>query len=128
MKLGKFIVTGAVAAAVAAPLGQAASNNRVQLAGNFVAPSQLSEAQLDAGHGPATRLVQIGGALVAPTHASTYQQDVGNTAADGTSTDSSSDLGTGGITAIAVLGAIWMMVAASMLVFRHRRKPATALS
>jgi hypothetical protein len=57
MKLSKLIVTGAVVAAVAAPLGQAATSDRVQLAGNFVAPTQLSEAQLNAGHDPSTRLV-----------------------------------------------------------------------
>jgi hypothetical protein len=125
MKLSKLIVTGAVVAAVAAPLGQAATSDRVQLAGNFVAPTQLSEAQLNAGHDPSTRLVQIGGALVAPSHVSAYQHDVGETAGGGTSSDSSS-LGTSSITAITVLGAIALMLVASTLIFRHRRRLATA--
>jgi len=127
MKLTKLIVTGAVAAAVAVPLAQASTADKVQLAGNFVAPAQLSEAQLNAGHDPATRLVQIGGALVAPADVSAYQHGAGMSGG-GTSSDSSSGIGTGGIAALAALGAVWIMVAASMLIFRQRRRLATAAS
>lgn len=122
----KLLATGAVAAAVAAPLGQAATSDRVQLAGSFVAPGQVSEAQLNAGHDPATRLVQIGGALVAPSQVSAYENGIGGTPAGATSSDSSSGIGTGAIAAVAVLGAFWIVVAASMLVFRHRRRLVTA--
>ena len=110
MKLSKLIVTGAVAAAIAAPAG---------LAGTFVAPAQ------NAGHDPATRLVQIGGALVEPSHVSAYQHAAGGTSAGAASSDSSG-LGTSEIAAITVLGTVALMLAGSTLLFRHRRKLATA--
>ncbi len=112
-RIAQLAVAGVGAAALAVPVAQAATNDRVQVAGAFVAPGQASETQLNAGHDPATRLVQIGGA-------------VGGTPAGATSSASSSGIGTGGIAAIAVLGAFWMIVAASMVVSRHRRRLATA--
>ena len=123
-RITKLIFTGAAAAVIAAPVGYAAGD-RVQVAGSLVAPGQVSAAQLAAGHDPATRLVQVGGALVAPSNVSAYENAVAGTPARA-GTDSSAGIGTGGIAAVAVLGAFWMIVAASMVVFRHRRKLATA--
>src|SRR5436190_8535692 len=111
-RIAQLTVAGVAAAALAVPVAQAAANDRVQVAGAFVAPGQASETQRNAGHDPATRLAQIGGA-------------VGGTPAGATS-GSSSGIDTGGIAAIAVLGAFWMIVAASMVVSRHRRRLATA--
>jgi len=124
-RITKLTVITAVAAAVAVPLAQAGTSDKIQLAGSFVAPGQSSEAQLNAGHDPATRMVQVGGALVAPSHLSAYEHAAGSASATGSSA-SSSGLGTGGIAAIAVLGAFAMIVAASMLVFRQRRRLVTA--
>jgi hypothetical protein len=126
-RITKLAVATAVAAAVAAPLSLAATNDRVQLAGTFVAPAQVSEAQLDAGHDPATRLVQVGGSLVAPSQISGYESGAGGTPAGSTITDSSSGFGTGAITAIAVLGAFAAFLVGSAVVLRrHRRSPAAA--
>jgi hypothetical protein len=124
VKLTKMIVAGAVVAAIAAPLAQA-GNGRVQLAGSFVAPGEVSEAQLSAGHAPSTRLVQIGGALVAPSQVSAWQDAAGDTSARGNTTDSSG-IGTGSIAAFAALGCVALLAAASALIFRHRRRLVTA--
>jgi hypothetical protein len=99
-RIAHLTVAGVAAAAIAVPVAQAAANDRVQVAGAFVAPGQGSETQ------------EIGGA-------------VGDTPAGATS-GSSSGIGTGGIAAIAVLGAFWLIVAASMVVSQHRRRLATA--
>ena len=123
--LVKFILVGVVAALMAAPLAHA-GGAKVLIAGTFVPPAQVSEAQLNAGHDPATRMVQIGGALVSPSQASAYQHGAGATSAAGTS--DSSGLGTGGIAAIAVLGAFALLAAASVFTFRNRRRLATAPS
>jgi hypothetical protein len=125
-RITRLTVTGVAAAALAAPVAQAGSNDRVQVAGAFVAPGQVSEAQLDASHDPATRLVQIGGAGVVPSQVSAYENSAGGTPAGAASSGSSSGIGTGGIATIAALGAFWMVVAASPVVFRHRRGPAPA--
>jgi hypothetical protein len=125
-RISTLIISGVVAAAVAAPLGQAAAADRVQVAGSFVAPAQVSEAQLKAGHDPATRFVQIGGGLVAPSQLSAYENALGGTASTGSSGDSSSGIGTGGIAGAAVLGVLVLLSAASALVFRHRRRLVTA--
>jgi hypothetical protein len=124
-RIGLLVVAGLVAAAIAAPLSQAALNNRVQLAGTFVAPAHVSEAQLNAGHAPSTRLVQIGGAQVAPSQLSAWESGAGGTTASGTS-DESSGIGTGGIAAIAVLGSLVALAAASAMIVRHRRRLVTA--
>jgi hypothetical protein len=122
MKLSKMIVTGALAAAVAAPLGQAA-NNRVQVAGTLVPPSEVSQAQQQASHDPATRLVQVGGALVRPSDVSSYQQGLGSASS---STSDSSGFRTSGIVAASVLAAALILIAATALTFRNRRRVATA--
>jgi hypothetical protein len=124
VKLTKMIVASAVVAAVAAPFAQA-GNGRVQLAGSFVAPGQVSEAQLAAGQAPSTRLVQIGGALVAPSQVSAWQDAASGTPTRGNSTGSSS-IGAGSIAAFAVLGCVALLAAASALIFRHRRRLVTA--
>jgi hypothetical protein len=122
MKLTKLLVTGAAVAAIAAPLAQA-GNNRVQVAGSFVAPGQTSEAQLQAGHDPATRLVQIGGAFVTPSQISSYEKGLGSTA---TTTSDSSGIGTNGIVAVAVLVAALLLAAAMSLKLRNRSRLAAA--
>jgi hypothetical protein len=123
----QLIVIGGVAAAIAVPIGQAASNDRVQVAGSLVAPGDVSKAQLEAGHAASTRMVQIGGALVAPSQLSAYESRSGGTAATGTSDDSSSGIGTGSIAALIVLGAFAAVVVGSAIVLRrHRQSPATA--
>jgi hypothetical protein len=124
MKLAKLIVTGVVAAAVAVPVAGAA-NDRVQLAGSFVAPGQVSEAQLNAGHDPATRMVQVGGALVAPAQVSAWQDGAGGSAS-ADSTNDSSGIGTGGIAAIAALGSLVVLAVGSVVILRNRRKLVTA--
>jgi hypothetical protein len=93
----------------------------VQIDGRLVAPAQLSEAQLAAGHDPSTRLVQIGGRLVEPSQASAAQSRGVPPASPSVTTDSSSsEFGTGTIAAIAALGGL-MLVGASTLIVRHRR-------
>ena len=124
-RITKLTVAAAVVAAVAVPVGQAETSGRVQLAGNFVAPTQLSEAQLDAGHAASTRLVQIGGAQVAPSQVSTWESRAGATTSGGAS-DESSGIGTGGIATIAALGILVALAAASAVRFRHRRRLVTA--
>jgi hypothetical protein len=126
-RITQLTVVGVAAAAVAVPLGQAASNDRVQVAGSLVAPSDVSKAQLEATHASSTRMVQIGGALVAPSQVSAYESGAGGTTAAATNSDSSSGIGTGSIAAIAVLGAFVAFLAGSALVLRrHRQSPATA--
>jgi hypothetical protein len=125
MKLAKLILTGVVAAAVAVPIAGAV-NGRVQIDGKLVAPTQVSETQLRAGHDPATGLVQVGGALVAPSQVSAWESGAGSMAGTGTSADSSSGIGTGGIAAVAVLGSLVVLAGASAVISRHRRKLVTA--
>lgn len=121
----KLIVTAAVAAAVMAPLGQAGTADKVQLAGSFVAPGQVSEAQLNAGHDPSTRMVQIGGALVRPSQVSAWQS-TGGSGGSWTSNDgSSTDFGTVAIAAAAALGGL-ALIGSSTIVLRRRRGLATA--
>jgi hypothetical protein len=123
--LMKIILAGVAAAfLMAAPLAHAAGGNLVQIDGKLVAPSQLSEAQLAAGHDPSTRLVQIGGSFVAPSQVSAWQN------ADGPPADrwsaagaSSSDFGAGRIALTAVGGSI-VLLAASVLLMRRRLTPA----
>ena len=122
MKMSKLIVTGALAAAVAAPLGQAA-NSRVQVAGTLAPPSEVSQAQQQAGHDQATRLVQVGGALVSPSGMSAYEQNLGSVSA---STSDSSGFGTTGIVAASVLAGALILIAATAMTFRNRRRVATA--
>jgi len=123
----QLIVIGVVAAAVAVPIGQAASNDRVQVAGSLVAPGDVSRAQLQAGHAASTRMAQVGGALLAPSQMSAYESHAGSNAATGTSDDSSSGIGTGSIAALIVLGAFAAVFVGSALVLRHHRhSPATA--
>ena len=126
-RIAQLTATGVAAAAVAVPVGQAATNDRVQVAGSFVAPADVSKAQLEAGQAASTRMVQIGGALVDPSQVSSYQSRAGRNAVTGTSTDSSSGIGTGSIAAIAVLGAFAAFFVGSAIVLRrHRQSPAPA--
>ena len=109
-RLSKLTVTAVVVAAVAVPVGQAATNDKVHVAGTFVVPGQVAEAQLNAGHDPATRLGHT----------------AGGTTTGVASTDTSSGLGTSGIAAAAVLGSFVALLAASALILRHRRRLVTA--
>jgi hypothetical protein len=117
-RLSKLILLGMVAAAVAVPVGNAA-NDRVQIAGKLVAPAQVSEAQLSAGHSPTTRLVAIGGALVPPSQMSEWESRAGSSATTGTNGDSSSGMSSG-------VGLLVVLAGASALIFRHRRRLVTA--
>jgi hypothetical protein len=114
----RAVLVGAVAAFAAVPVAGAA-NRTVQIDGRLVAPAQVSEAQVGAGHAAGTRLVQIGGSLVEPSRVSPWQADSGRWSdTSGTSADSSSGLGTGGIALVAVAGA--MVLVASTLLMRRR--------
>jgi hypothetical protein len=121
----RVILAGVVAAfLMAAPLAHAAGGNLVQIDGKLVAPSQLSEAQLAAGHDPSTRLVQIGGSFVAPSQVSAWQNADGPPADRWSSAGaSSSDFGAGKIALTAVGGSI-VLLAGSALLMRRRLTPA----
>ena len=126
-RIAQLTAVGVAAAAVAVPVGQAATNDRVQVAGSLVAPADVSKAQLEAGQAASTRMVQVGGALVAPSQMSAYENRAGNTAATSASDDSSSGLGTGSIATIAVLTAFAaLFVGSAILLRRHRQSPAPA--
>jgi hypothetical protein len=115
----RTLLVGVVAALAAVPVANAA-NRTVQIDGRLVAPAQVSEAQVAAGHAASTRLVQIGGSLVQPSQVSPWQASSGRwSAANGTSAGSSSGLGAGGIALIAAAGAM-ALLAASALLMRHR--------
>lgn len=125
-RLSRMLLVAVVAALVAVPLAQAARGDLVQIDGKLVAPAQLSEAQLAAGHDPSTRLIQIGGRLVEPSQASAAQSRFALPARASVTTDSSSSgFGSGAIAAIAALGGL-MLLAASTLIVRHRRGLAPA--
>ena len=125
-RLSRMLLAGVVAALVAVPLSQAARGDLVQIDGRLVAPAQLSEAQLAAGHDQSTRLIQIGGRLVEPSQSSAAQSRGASPASPSVTTESSSsEFGTAAIAAIAALGGL-MLVGASTLIVRHRRGLAPA--
>jgi hypothetical protein len=121
-RLSRVLLLGAAAVLLAAPVSQAATGKLVQIDGKLVAPAQLSEAQLAAGHDSSTRLVQIGGRLVEPSQASTWQSQAAQSANSTVRAEggSSSDFGTGAIAASAGVGFL-LLLAASTLIVRHRR-------
>jgi hypothetical protein len=115
----RTLLVGVVAALAAVPVAGAA-NRTVQIDGRLVEPAQVSEAQLAAGHAASTRLVQIGGRFVEPSQVSQWQSGAdrsGDTSR--TSADSSSGIGAGGIALVAVVGAM-ALLAASTLLMRRR--------
>jgi hypothetical protein len=122
-RLLRVLLLGAAAVLLAAPVSQAATGKLVQIDGKLVAPAQLSEAQLAAGHDPSTRLVQIGGRLIEPSKASAWQSRAGQSAKSTVRAEggSSSDFGTGAIAASAALGFL-LVLAASTVIVRHRRR------
>ena len=125
-RLSRVVLTGIVAAFVAAPVSQAARGNLVQIDGRLVAPTQLSEAQLAAGSAPSSRLVQIGGRLIEPSQVSAWQSH-GTLPANSqvTTAGSTSDFGTAAIAATVALGSL-SLLAASTLIVRRRRGLAPA--
>ena len=124
-RVSRTLLTGIVAAAIAVPVAQASSANLVQIDGKLVAPAQLSEAQIAAGHAASARLVQIGGRLLEPSQLSTWQSQAGQISPPASSSDTSAfDPGTGTIAAAAVLGA--SLLASSLLMLRRRRGLAPA--
>ena len=117
--IGVGLLVGAVTALAAASVAGAA-NQRVQVAGSFVAPTQISAAELGAGHAASTRLVQIGGNLVTPSRLSSWQAGSGRSSDNGgTSASSSSDFGAGGIALVAVAGAMVLLAATGLLMRRR---------
>jgi hypothetical protein len=115
----RALLVGVVAALAAVPVANAA-NRTVQIDGKLVAPAQVSEAQVAAGHAASTRLLQIGGSLVKPSQVSLWQASSGRSSGtSGTSTDSSPGLGAGGIALVAVAG-VMALFAASALLMRRR--------
>jgi hypothetical protein len=125
-RLLRVILVGVAAVLVAAPVSQAARGELVQIDGKLVAPAQLSEAQLAAGHNPSTRLVQIGGRLVEPSKMSTWQSRAARSANSTVGADGgSSDFGAGAIAATAAFGSL-ILLAASALIVRYRRGLAPA--
>ena len=115
----RALLVGVVAALAAVPVAGAA-NRTVQIDGKLVAPAQVSEAQVAAGHAGSTRLVQIGGSLVQPSQVSSWQADSGRwSGTSGTAADSSSGIGAGGIALVAVAG-VMALFAASALLMRRR--------
>jgi len=125
-RLSRVVLAGIVAAFVAAPVTHASRGSSVQIDGKLVPPGQLSEAQLAAGHDPSTRLVQIGGSLIEPSQLSAWQtRDAFPAGPRVTTEGSSSDFGTGAITATGLFGAL-LLLAASALIVRRRRGLAPA--
>lgn len=124
-RLSRVILAGFVAAFIVAPAGYAARSNLVQIDGKLVAPAQLSEAQLAAGHDPSTRLVQVGGAFVKPSQVSAWQSTRSSGGSWVSNDGSSSDVGTVSIAAAAALGGL-LLIGFSTIVLRRRRGLATA--
>jgi hypothetical protein len=124
-RVSRALLTGVVAAAIAVPVAQASSANLVQIDGQLVPPTQLSEAQVAAGHAASARLVQIGGRLLEPSQLSTWQSRAGEgSPPPSTGGTSSSDLGTGTIAAVAALAGL--VLASSLLMLRRHRGLAPA--
>ena len=114
----RALLVGVVAAFAAVPVANAA-NRTVQIDGRLVSPTQVSEAQVAAGHAASTRLVQVGGSLVKPSQVSPWQAGSGRwSGTSGTSADSSSGLGAGQI-ALVVAAGVMALFAASVLLMRR---------
>lgn len=113
------VLVGVVTALAAVSVAGAA-NHRVQVAGSFVTPSQISATELGAGHAASTRLVQIGGELVKTSQISSWQSGTGRSSDNsGTSASSSSNLGSGSIALIAVAGGMALLAATALLMRRR---------
>jgi hypothetical protein len=124
----RVLLAGVAAAAVAAPVANAASPDLVQIGGRLVAPSELSAAQLGLGKTESTRLVQIGGQLVRPSQLSSWQSDGSSStpslvkAASSSSSFSWRDAGAGAGGATAAI----LVLASTVFASRRRRSIATA--
>jgi hypothetical protein len=124
-RVSRALLTGVAAAAIAVPVAQASSASLVQIDGKLVAPTQLSKAQIAAGHGPSAGLVQVGGRLLEPAQVSTWQSRAGQVSRPASTSGSSSfDPSTATIAAAAALGAL--LLAWSVLMLRRRRGLAPA--
>jgi hypothetical protein len=121
-----LIAAGLAAAAIAAPAASAGAADRVQVNGQLVEPSQVSRAQLEAGHPASSRLVSIGGALVAPSDVSAWQSRADDNGGSAVAASSSGyDSGAVEITAAVIAGAL-ALVGGSMALVRRRRSLAPA--
>ena len=121
-----LIVAGLAAAAIAAPAASAGAADSVQINGQLVEPSQVSRAQLEAGHAATSRLVSIGGALVPPSELSAWQSRAAdNSGGVASMSGSGYDSGAVEITAAAIAGAL-VLVGGSMALARRRRSLAPA--
>jgi hypothetical protein len=127
-QLSRFLLALVAAAAVAAPVANAASPDLVQIGGRFVAPSELSSAQLGLGTAESTRLVQIGGELVRPSQLSSWQSEAASStpvlgkAGSSSSSFSWRDAGAGAGGATAAI----LILASTVFALRRRRSIATA--
>jgi len=120
-----LLVAGLAAAAIVVPAASAGSSDRVQINGQLVQPSQVSRAQLEAGHAPSSRLVAIGGALVPPSELSEWQSRAGDKSTPATASGSGFDSGAVEITAAAIVGAL-ALLGGAMALTRRRRSLAPA--
>jgi len=117
--LRRALLVGVVAAAPAAPAANAA-NRTIQIDGRLFAPAQVSQTQLAAGYAAGTRLVKIGGRLLEPAQVSRWQAGAwGSSTTSGTSADSSSGIGAGGIALIAAAGAMALLTGSALLMRRR---------
>jgi hypothetical protein len=125
-RLSRLILSGAVLALLAVPIAQAARGDLVQIDGKLVAPAQISETQLAAGHASSTSLMQIGGDLIEPLQSSIWQSRAGGPIEDRTVNDnSSSAVSTATIAAAAALGGL-VLLGSSTFVLRRKRGLAPA--
>jgi hypothetical protein len=114
----RALLVGVVAASAAVPVANAA-NRTVQIDGRLVAPTQVSEAQVAAGHAASARLVQIGGRLVEPSQLSRWQAGAGRSSGvSGTSADPSSGI-VSAITLLAAAAATALLAASAVLMRRR---------
>jgi hypothetical protein len=119
LPIRRALLVGVVAALASVPVASAA-NRTVQIDGKLVAPTQVSQAQLAAGHAASTRLVQVGGHLLKPSQVSPWQSSGGLWSdTSNSSASSSSGLGSGGVALIAVAGAL-VLLASSAALMRRR--------
>jgi hypothetical protein len=124
-RLFRLILTGAVASLLVLPAAQAGRSDLVQIDGKFVAPAQVSAAQVAAGKAPSTRLMQIGGYLVEPSQSSSWQSRAGAPVGGPSVDDNSSFVESAGAIATAAAVGTIVLLASAAFVLRRRRAPAT---
>ena len=86
-KISRLVLVSGIAAAIAAPSASASTGKYVQIGGDLVKPTQLSEYQAQAGVPVGAHLVQVGGKLVRPDRVSAYQAHASQAVAASSSSD-----------------------------------------